>query len=114
MRQMSYGRIVLGKQQKQVSFSSETQETGLICVSGSGVARVGDEQFTLTPGDALYVSKGLPIVVETTSELDLVECSAPVDGDYPLQFISGRDVRLDEKLHFMAGIQVRTVRSLFC
>ncbi|HEY6374082.1 MAG TPA: 5-deoxy-glucuronate isomerase, partial [Edaphobacter sp.] len=52
---------------------------------------------------ALYVPKGLSITVETDGEVDLVECSAPVDGEYPLQFVSAADVRADEKLHFVAG-----------
>jgi len=103
MRQVSYGRIRLGADQKQVSFANEGQETGLICVGGAGVVSVGSERFTLKRDDALYVPKGLPITVETASELDLVECSAPVEGEYPLQFVSGASVRRDEKLHFVAG-----------
>ena len=103
MRQVSYGRIRLGADQKQVSFANEGQETGLICVGGAGVVSVGSERFTLKRDDALYVPKGLSITVETASELDLVECSAPVEGEYPLQFVSGASVRRDEKLHFVAG-----------
>jgi 5-deoxy-glucuronate isomerase len=53
--------------------------------------------------DVLYVPKGLSIVVETVSDVDLVECSAPVGGEYPLQFVSGASVRGDEKLHFVSG-----------
>jgi 5-deoxy-glucuronate isomerase len=105
MRQMSYARIRLGHAQKQISFSNQTQETGLICVRGSGVVRVGNERFPLVPNDALYVPKGFPIRTETASELDLVECSAPVDGNYPLQFVSGQETLLNEKLHFMAGTE---------
>jgi 5-deoxy-glucuronate isomerase len=103
MRQMSYGRIRLGGDQTQVSFVNEGQETGLICLQGSAVVSVGSERFSLVRDDALYVPKGLPIVVETASEVDLVECSAPVNGEYPLQFVSGESVRRDEKLHFVSG-----------
>src|SRR5260370_41755681 len=103
MRQVSYGRIRLGDSQKEVSFAYEGQETGLICLKGTGVISVGSERFTLTRDDALYVPKGVPIIIETASEVDLVECSAPVEGEYPLQFVSGASVRRDEKLHFVAG-----------
>ncbi len=65
MRQVSYGRIRLGADQKQVSFANEGQETGLICVGGAGVVSVGSERFTLKRDDALYVPKGLSIAVET-------------------------------------------------
>jgi len=103
MRQMSCGRILLSDQLRQVSFSNKTQETGLICVSGSGEVSAGEERFTLVRVDALYVPKGLRISVESASEVDLIECSAPVDGEYPVQFISGSQVQLDQKLHFVAG-----------
>jgi 5-deoxy-glucuronate isomerase len=103
MQQMSYGRILLNHEQAEVGFVNEGQETGLICVGGSGTARVGDERFPLVPGDALYLPKDLSISIETSSQLDLIECSAPVEGDYPLQFVAGGAVRRDEKLHFVAG-----------
>jgi len=103
MREVSYGRIRLGGAQKEVSFANEGQETGLICVQGEGVVLAGGERFVMTPQDALYVPKGTLITVQTDGEVDLVECSAPVDGEYPLQFVSVEDVRANEKLHFVAG-----------
>jgi len=103
MRQVSYGRIRLAAGGTPISFINEGQETGLICLKGAGVISVGDERFAVVADDALYVPKGLPITVETDSELDLVECSAPVEGEYPVQFVSGESVRKDEKLHFVAG-----------
>jgi 5-deoxy-glucuronate isomerase len=105
MKQVSYGRIRLDGIQKQVSFVNEDEETGLICVKGSGVVAVGDRRFNMQPDDALYVPKGVAISVETARELDLVECSAPVDGNYPLQFVSAESVREDPKLHFVAGTE---------
>jgi 5-deoxy-glucuronate isomerase len=105
MKQVSYGRIRLDSAQKEVAFVNEDEETGLICVKGSGVVVVGDRRFNMKPDDALYVPKGLAISVETATELDLVECSAPVDGNYPLQFVSAESVREDAKLHFVAGTE---------
>jgi 5-deoxy-glucuronate isomerase len=87
MREASYGRIRLGLDQRPVECE----------------VLAGGENFTLRPDDALYVPKSLPIKVQTESEIDLVECFATVEGDYPLQFVSGDAVRKDEKLHFIAG-----------
>jgi 5-deoxy-glucuronate isomerase len=103
MREMSYGRIRLGAEQSCVSVTNEGQETGLVCLSGAATIMAGGERFALTAKDALYVSKGLPVTVETTSEVDLVECSAVVDGEYPVQFVPYASVQSDEKLHFVAG-----------
>jgi 5-deoxy-glucuronate isomerase len=68
----------------------------------------------MTRDDALYVPKGIPITVQTASEADLVECFAPVEGDYPLRFVSGDIVRRDEKLHFVAVTAGRIERSISC
>jgi 5-deoxy-glucuronate isomerase len=102
MTKMSYGRIRLdGKD--SVNFTNECQETGLVCLSGTATVMVGEERFAIKTKDALYVPKGLSVTVETASGVDLVECSAAVDGEYPVQFVSYASVQADEKLHFMAG-----------
>ena len=103
MRELSYGRIRLDGDRRQVSFANEGQETGLVCLQGECEVLAGGECFTLRRDDALYVPKGRPIKVQTSSDVDLVECFAPVEGGYPLQFVSGEAVRRDEKLHFVAG-----------
>jgi 5-deoxy-glucuronate isomerase len=103
MREMSYGRIRLGAELRRVSFTNEGQETGLVCLSGTATVTAGEEQFALQAKDSLYVPKGLPVTVETSSEVDLVECSAVVKGEYPVQFVPYASVRADEKLHFVAG-----------
>ena len=36
-------------------------------------------------------------------EVDLIECSAPVEGEYPVQFVSRESQRKDAKLHFTSG-----------
>jgi 5-deoxy-glucuronate isomerase len=103
MREMSYGRIRLEGKESRVSFTNDGQETGLVCLSGAATVTVGDERFELGFRDSLYVSKGLPVTVETASEVDLVECSAVVEGEYPVQFVPYASVQADEKLHFVAG-----------
>jgi 5-deoxy-glucuronate isomerase len=105
MRQVSYGRIRLGGDQTRVSFTNEGQETGLICLHGECSVLAGGERFMVTRDDAVYVPKGLSITVETASEVDLVECSAPVEGEYPVQFVAAESMRRDEKLHFVSGTE---------
>jgi 5-deoxy-glucuronate isomerase len=103
MRRVSYGRIRLNAELSQIQFVNEGQETGLICVNGEACVSIGGQRFEMKRDDALYVPKGAPIGIETASEVDLVECSAPVDGEYPVQFVSGEGVKKDPKLHFVAG-----------
>jgi 5-deoxy-glucuronate isomerase len=55
--------------------------------------------------DALNVPKGPAMVIWTELEVDLLECSAPVDGQYPLQFVANESARADEKLRFVAGTE---------
>ena len=111
MRQVSYGRIRLHGDLKNVRFENQGQETGLICIKGACEVLTGGQSFTLTRGDALYIPKGLSATIQTASEVDLVECFAPVEGEYPLQYVSGEAVRKDEKLHFVAGNRERSSRD---
>src|SRR6266481_3850567 len=45
------------------------------------------------------------MAIRTELEVDLLECSAPVDGQYPLQFVSIESAGADEKLRFPAGTE---------
>lgn len=99
MRRVSYGRIRLGGAERRVEFENEGQETGLVCIGGEGVAA----GHRMVAGDALYVPRGMRVSVETEGWVDLVECSAPVEGEYPVQFVSGEVQRRDPKLHFVSG-----------
>jgi 5-deoxy-glucuronate isomerase len=105
MKLVSYGRIRLDKIEPEIRFSNDGQETGLICLSGTCVVEVDGESFAMKHGDALYVPKSSEMVVKTNLEVDLLECSAPVDGQYPLQFVAAESVRADEKLRFVAGTE---------
>jgi 5-deoxy-glucuronate isomerase len=103
MRILSYGRIRLDKEQPRVTFENEGQETGLICLEGSGIVSVGAQQYPLSANDAIYLPSGSAITVETASSVDMVECSAPVEGAYPLQFVSYESMRRNPDLHRFAG-----------
>jgi len=103
MREVSYGRIRLNASERKAVFANDGQETGLVCVGGEGVVTVAGEHYRLTSGDALYVPRGTSITVETETGVDIVECSAPVEGEYPVQFVARESQRLDAKLHFVSG-----------
>ena len=105
MKQVSYGRIRLDRQSARVEFKNDGQETGLVCVNGVGAVTADGQRFAMKKDDALYVPKGVGIVVETEGEFDLVECSAPVEGEYPVQFVAAQSVKEDAKLHFVAGTE---------
>lgn len=104
MTHLSYGRIRL-QAGESVAFETGGRETGLICFSGQATVRVGEVSHELTRYDALYVPRGSTVQVTTTNApVDLAECSAPVQGDYPLQYICHQsDVAPDPTLKFATG-----------
>lgn len=103
MQQASYGRIRLNSSAPEVEFVNPAEETGLICLQGTCSITLADERFTLGANDSLYIPKGCAIKIETDATVDLIEFSAPVDGNYPVQFIPYTAVLADPKLHFAAG-----------
>jgi len=64
-----------------ISFTNETQETGLICLKARAWLRWATRTFTVVADDALYVPKGLPIMVETDEEL-IWWMLGSVEGEY--------------------------------
>ena len=102
-RNLFYGRIILEDGDPPIKFANGAQETGLICLNGSGKVSVGDEEFSFDRYDALYVPRDSEIVVTSDSRFDLAEVSSPVEKQYPLQFVSFREIRNDPALHFVAG-----------
>ena len=98
VRHLHYGRIIL----------DAGDETALIALRGSASIEVAAQRFTLAPYDALYVPRDhavriTPAVTHAGVGCDLAEISAPVTGQYPLQFVAFADVRRDPNLHFAAG-----------
>ncbi len=104
-RYLHYGRITLDVSDKALAFENGTHETGLVCLNGAAEISTGGETFTLGRYDALYVPRDSRIKVRPAGEAgcDLAELSAPVEGSYPLQFISFSEVRENPKLHIIAG-----------
>jgi 5-deoxy-glucuronate isomerase len=100
---LHYGRIILNASQPRVAFGTEGRETALLSLRGSCAVVVDGERHELGLHDAIYVPRGRNVVVETTGEVDLIECAAEVSGDYPLQVIRYADLLKDPKRRFRAG-----------
>jgi len=102
-RNLFYGRIRIEPGDAPISFENVDRETGLICLNGSGHVTTGGKTFTMGIYDALYVPRDSTIIAASDSLFDLAEISAPVEQQYPLQFVSFDEVRNDPALHFTAG-----------
>lgn len=115
---LHYGRIRLLAREgagahAQASFESGPRETALLCMRGKCQLRVAPAQgngrgeapqkLSLGQHDAVYVPRGWLVEVSTDSEVDLVECSAEVSGDYPLQIVRYADVAQTPSLKFSTG-----------
>lgn len=100
---LNYGRILLDAEVKQASFETEGRETGLICMRGSCQIRVNGEAYAIGTYDGIYIPRGSKVEVSTDGEVDLVECSAEVSGDYPLQIVRYAEISKDPSMKFTAG-----------
>jgi 5-deoxy-glucuronate isomerase len=103
MKQLYYGRIILDSTLSRVAFESGSREIALIVMAGACMALVNGEKIPLGQYDALYVPRASAVEISTVANVDIVECAAEVDGDYPLQVIRYADVEKDSKLKFSTG-----------
>lgn len=112
---LHYGRIILDAGDSPIRFLNENQETGLICLRGSGEVRVDGAQFQLSRYDALYVPRQSDIEVTAGAEgCDFAEVSADVEHSYPLKFVPYAEVKQNPGLRYKAGSAAaeRTVNIL--
>jgi len=100
---LHYGRILLDAELSKVSFDTGRHETALLCMGGSCTVTVNGEAHAIDTYDAIYVPRDSSVEVSTAKSVDLVECSAEVEGKYPLQIVRYADVQKDPALHFRAG-----------
>ena len=100
---LAYGRIRLDVSLPRVAFATAGRETALMCMKGACSVVVGGAPYELDTYDAIYVPRGSAVEVSTESEVDLVECSADVEGEYPLQVVRYAQVKEDAALKFRAG-----------
>jgi 5-deoxy-glucuronate isomerase len=104
VRHLHYGRIILDAADDAVEFSTGPRETGLICLRGGATVETNAQSFELQRYDSLYVPRGTEVRISTSADgCDLAEISAPVERQYPVQFVAFADVRKDSALHFEAG-----------
>ncbi len=104
-RNLFYGRIILEAGDAAIEFENGTHETGLVCLNGAGSVTTGGQTFAMDRYDALYVPRDSKIAVASDGAFDLAEISAPVEKQYPLQFVAFQEIRKDPALHFTAGKQ---------
>lgn len=103
-RFLHYGRITLDAGDAPVEFPNHDHETGLVCLKGMARVSTSGQSFELSQYDAVYIPRDSQIEVAAGSEgCDLAEVSAPVEGKYPVQFVSYAEVRKSPKLHLIAG-----------
>src|SRR6478735_2195026 len=100
---LAYGRIRLDASAASVAFATENRETALLCMKGAARVSVDGTAYELDTYDAIYVPRDSAVQVSTTTEVDLVECSADVEGKYPLQIVRYADVQQNTALKFTAG-----------
>jgi 5-deoxy-glucuronate isomerase len=103
-RYLQYARIVLGGGDAPLHFDTGQLETGLVCLNGSATVKANGEAFTLAKYDSLYVPRDASIEIAAGADgCDLAEVAAPVDRQYPVQFVKFADVQNDPGLRFNAG-----------
>ena len=98
LRHLTYGRIVLDAGSRPVTVASETEETALICLKGSGRVRVEGIEATLSPYDAVFVPRNAPCRIDTETGADFIEASAPTPVDAEPQVVRFEEVKKTPEL----------------
>ena len=88
-------------------FATNGMETGLIGLKGSAEVKTsqpGSQSFTIGRYDSLYVPRGASIEITPGPDgCDLAEVAAPVEREYPVQFVAFKTVQADPGLHLKVG-----------
>jgi 5-deoxy-glucuronate isomerase len=103
LERLAYGRIVLDQETPRVSFATGDREAGLICLEGRGSVTVAGATYELARHDALYVPRDQEVTVTTPESVDIAECSAQVEGRYPVQLVKHSEVAETPSLRFTTG-----------
>lgn len=102
-RHLNYGRIILAAD-ASLDVPASGMETGVICLKGQAAVSVGGTDHKLAPYDAIYIPRDHDFSVRAGAQgCDLAEIAAPVERQYPVQFVRFSDVQKDAGLHFAAG-----------
>src|SRR5262245_2404362 len=103
-RHLHYGRIILDRNDKPISFDTTGLETGLVCLGGGATVTVEAARYDLGRFDSMYVPRDASIEIEPGSDgCDHAEIAAPVSKRHPLKHVVFTDVQNDPGLHFEAG-----------
>ena len=106
-RYLHYGRIILDGGDRPLGFATNDMETGLIGLNGSAevkTSKTGSQSFTVGRYDSLYVPRGAAVDITPGPDgCDLAEVAAPVDREYPVQFVPFKTVQADPGLHLKVG-----------
>jgi 5-deoxy-glucuronate isomerase len=103
MRHLHYGRVLLDSGTPSAGFETGKRETALMCMRGACTVTVDGVRHDIGLHDAIYVPPGAAVEVRTAGEVDLCECAAEVEGDYPVQVIRYAEVSKDPALKFKTG-----------
>jgi 5-deoxy-glucuronate isomerase len=103
MKHLVYGRIILDQEVPGVSFATGKLESGLICLVGQCLVTAAGQTIELNPRDSIYLPRDTDVEITTGTSVDLCECAAAVDQQYPLQVVRYADVEKDGSLKFQTG-----------
>lgn len=103
MRHLSYGRIVLNSGRTMEPFSTGDRETGLICLCGSALVTVDQQEIEIGQYDAVYVPRDSTVSIATNANVDIAEVSSDVANRYPLQVVRAAEISNDPKLDYKTG-----------
>jgi len=98
-RHLHYGRIVLDGESE--TFNTEDRETAFIGMRGQAAVEVDGRSYELGPYDALYVPRDSQVTVR--GNCDVAEVAAPVEHQWPVQYVKFADVKRDPALSFDTG-----------
>jgi 5-deoxy-glucuronate isomerase len=103
-RNLRYGRVILDAGDSSIRFETGEEETGLVCLRGTGAIEVDGTTHTLSRYDAIYIPRESAVTVTAGSDgCDFAEIAAPVSRRHPVQVVRFADVQKDPGLHFEAG-----------
>lgn len=104
VKHLRYGRIVLSDGDAALDINTGGFETGLIALAGEATVRLDDSEYQMQPYDSLYLPRDTAFSVAPGAKgCDVAEIAAPVERQYPVQFVSFAAVQQDPGLHFEAG-----------
>src|SRR5262245_11214395 len=72
-RLLSYGRIILGNGDRQISFQTSSRETALIVLSGRAHVGAQSEEHELSQFDGIYIPRDSSVHVSTDDSADVAE-----------------------------------------